>query len=162
MTSAAVSAEPSTRPAPPSSPDPRRTAAGVLWRFAAWTLLAVLLLAAGTAALYWRWSRHALPQVDGEIRLPGLSAPVTIRRDGAGVPHLQAASLPDLMRTQGYVTAQDRMWQMDVLRRRAKGELAEAFGPAALLADREIRTLGLGDAARRSLPQVPPDLRALL
>ena len=96
------------------------------------------------------------------MRLPGLSAPVTVRRDGLGVPHLQASSLPDLMRAQGYVTAQDRMWQMDLLRRRAEGQLAEAFGSAALVADRDVRTLGLGDAARRALPQVPSDLRVLI
>ena len=58
---------------------------------------------------------------------PGLTAPVLVRRDALGVPHLQAASLPDLVRAQGYVTAQDRMWQMDLLRRRAQGELRGGF-----------------------------------
>jgi penicillin amidase len=155
MTSAAA-VSPRAAPVPVS---PRRWRA---LRALGWLLLAALLFAAGSAFTYWRWSRRALPQVDGELRLPGLSAPVTVRRDGLGVPHLQAASLPDLFRAQGYVTAQDRMWQMDVLRRRALGELAEAFGPAALVADRDIRTLGLGDAARRSLPHAPPDLRELV
>src|SRR4029078_10099705 len=131
-------------------------------RAASWVLLPVLLLALAGAAVYWRWSRRALPQVDGELRLPGLTAPVTVRRDALGVPHIQASSVPDLMRAQGYVTAQDRMWQMDLLRRRAKGQLAEAFGPAALVADRDVRTLGLGRAARRAWPHVPPDLRALV
>ena len=156
MTSAAAVSAP-----PPPAPRPR-SLAGRVARALGWALLAVLLLALAGAAAYWRWSRLALPQVDGEARLPGLSAPVTVRRDGLGVPHLQASSLPDLMRAQGYVTAQDRMWQMDLLRRRAEGQLAEAFGSAALVADRDVRTLGLGDAARRALPQVPSDLRVLI
>jgi penicillin amidase len=158
MTSAAAVSSP-----PADSPTPaRRRGPGRVLRGAAWLLLGLVLLVAGTAALYWRGSRRALPQVDGEARLPGLRAAVTVRRDALGVPHLQASSLPDLMRAQGYVTAQDRMWQMDLLRRRAEGQLAEAFGAPALPADREMRTLGLADAARRSLPLVPPDLRALV
>ena len=103
-------------------------------------------------------------QVDGDARgCPGLTAPVTVRRDALGVPHLEAASVPDLMRAQGYVTAQDRLWQMDVMRRRALGELAEAFGEGALRADREIRTLGLGRRVGRGAgPPRPADLRALV
>ena len=147
--------------APPPAPA-RRPLALRLLRAAGWVLLATALLVVLGVAVYWRWSRRALPQVDGEVRLPGLTAPVTVRRDALGVPHLQASSLPDLMRAQGYVTAQDRMWQMDLLRRRAEGQLAEAFGPAALVADRDVRTLGLGDAARRAWPHVPPDLRVLV
>ena len=154
MSAAAVSA-------PPPAPARRSLARRVL-RAAGWVLLATALLVLLGVATYWRWSRRALPQVDGEVRLPGLTSPVTVRRDALGVPHLQASSLPDLMRAQGYVTAQDRMWQMDLLRRRAEGQLAEAFGPAALVADRDVRTLGLGDAARRAWPHVPPDLRVLV
>jgi penicillin amidase len=100
--------------------------------------------------------------VDGEERLAGLAAAVTVRRDAVGVPHLEAASLPDLFRAQGYVTAQDRLWQMDLLRRRARGELAEAFGEAALRLDREMRTLGLGRAAGAGLEALPADARAIL
>ena len=125
-----------------------------------------LVLAAGVALLalagsgtYWRWSRAALPVVDGEVVLPGLGAPVTVRRDAHGIPHVRAASLPDLMRAQGYVTAQDRLWQMDVLRRAALGELADAFGEGALRADREMRTLGLNRAARDAEALLDPDLR---
>ncbi|HYU43176.1 MAG TPA: penicillin acylase family protein, partial [Vicinamibacteria bacterium] len=147
--------------APPPAPVRRPLALRVL-RAAGWVVLATVLLVLLGVGVYWRWSRRALPQVDGEVRLPGLTAPVAVRRDALGVPHLQASSLPDLMRAQGYVTAQDRMWQMDLLRRRAEGQLAEAFGPAALVADRDVRTLGLGDASRRAWPHVPPDLRVLV
>ena len=155
MTSAAAVDLPAVAPPPRSG---ARRGAGLLGG----TALGLVLLGAAATAVYWRWSRRALPQTDGEARLAGLTAPVVVRRDALGVPHLQASSLPDLVRAQGYVTAQDRMWQMDLLRRRAEGQLAEAFGEPALLADREIRTLGLADAARRALPLVPPEVRVLL
>ena len=142
-------------PAPPGPRSGRRVLLPLLGVVVA--ALVVVMVAVG--GFYWRWSRAALPQVDGEAALPGLSAPVTVRRDALGVPHLAAASIPDAMRAQGYVTAQDRLWQMDLMRRRALGELSEAFGEGALRADKEIRTLGLGDAARRTLHLVPPHLR---
>jgi penicillin amidase len=124
-------------------------------------VLATLALIAAVLVGTWLvWTRRALPRVDGEERLPGLSAPVVVRRDGLGVPHLQASSTADVLRAQGYVTAQDRLWHMDVLRRRALGELAEAFGEGLLRADREVRTLGLGLAARRELPLLSDDARA--
>ena len=124
--------------------------------------IALAVLGAGSVRLYWVWSRAALPEVDGEARLPGLSAAVVVRRDAVGVPHIRAESILDAARAQGYVTAQDRLWQMDLLRRRALGELAEAFGEGALRADEEVRNLGLGAAARSSLPRMPEDLRALV
>ena len=56
-------------------------------------------------------ARASLPQLDGDLHLVGLSAPVTVRRDAHGVPHVQAASQPDLFLAQGYLTAQERLWQ---------------------------------------------------
>jgi penicillin amidase len=129
-------------------------------RRAALAVLATLALPASMLVGTWLlWTRRALPQVDGQERLAGLAAEVIVRRDGLGIPHVQAASIADALRAQGYVTAQDRLWHMDVLRRRALGELAEAFGPALLRTDREARTLGLGYAARRELPTLSEDLR---
>jgi penicillin amidase len=92
-----------------------------------WALL--LALIAGTLAFFWFYStaRTALPQMDGAIRLAGLQAPVSVVRDVHGVPHLTAANLEDLFFAQGYVTAQDRMWQMDLTRRAVGGEMAEIF-----------------------------------
>jgi len=124
--------------------------------------LAAVLASSGTAGIYWRWSRAALPKLDGHARLPGLAAPAVVRRDGLGVPHIQAGSTLDAVRAQGYATAQDRLWQMDLLRRRAQGELAEAFGEGALRADREARTLGLAHVARRALDALDAGSRALL
>lgn len=132
-------------------------------------LRVVLVLLVGLALLgltgtgfYWRWSHAALPTVDGTQRLPGLQAPVTVRRDEHGIPHLRASSLEDAMRAQGFVTAQDRLWQMDVMRRAASGQLADAFGEGALRADREMRTLGLNRAARDAEALLPPDVRAAI
>jgi penicillin G amidase len=124
--------------------------------------VAAVLASSGTAGLYWRWSRAALPKLDGHARLPGLGAEVTVRRDALGIPHILAGSTPDAVRAQGYVTAQDRLWQMDLLRRRAQGDLAEAFGEGALRADRDARTLGLGLVARETLSALPAESRALL
>ena len=65
--------------------------------------------------------REQLPTLDGELQLPGLSAPVVVRRDARGVPHIQAANMEDLIEAQGFVVAQDRLWQMDMARRFAAG-----------------------------------------
>ena len=101
---------------------------------------------------------NALPQLDGTITLPrstGLQALVTVTRDAHGVPHISAASIDDLIFAQGYVTAQDRLWQMDMLRRHAAGELASILGSSLLEHDRLQRTLGLRAAADRALTVLP-------
>src|ERR1039458_1445315 len=92
-------------------------------------LVLVLLLAAGAGVLWLRSAaKAALPILDGDLHLAGLSAPVMVRRDAHGVPHIYASTQDDLFFAQGYVTAQDRLWQMDVLRRSANGDLAEVLG----------------------------------
>jgi len=99
------------------------------------------------------WLRHAmrdsLPQLDGQVRLPGISAPVTIRRDQHAVPHIEAATLDDLFEAQGYITAQDRLWQMDMARRVAAGELAELLGKKLIDHDRMQRVLQMRATAER-------------
>jgi penicillin amidase len=129
------------------------------------TLLVVLLATIGfVIARHWlrQTMSDSLPQLDGAITLPGLSAPVTIQRDNHGVPHIRAASLDDLLIAQGFVTAQDRLWQMDAIRRHASGTLAEIFGPALLTHDRLQRTLQLRVAADRAIAALPPDQLHLL
>jgi penicillin G amidase len=101
--------------------------------------------------------QNSLPQLDGAVALPGLAAPVTIQRDTHGVPHIRATSLDDLLFAQGFVTAQDRLWQMDSLRRHASGNLAEILGPSLLPHDRLQRTLQLRNSADRALTTLPPD-----
>ena len=82
--------------------------------FVAGGFFLLLMLGAATGVLCLRAAaKAALPQLDGQVRLAGLSAPVTVRRDAHGVPHIEAATQADLFMAQGYVTAQDRLWQMD-------------------------------------------------
>ena len=98
----------------------------------------------------------ALPKLDGSLPVKGLSAPVRVTRDAHGVPAIEAASLEDLFLAQGYVTAQDRLWQMDMMRRFAAGELSEILGEDTLKIDREQRILGLRAAAKKSLGMATP------
>jgi len=116
-----------------------------------WILLALLVVLAAAGGFAYHAAHAALPQLDGRLQIAGLSAPVTVTRDGHGVPTIEAASLEDLFFAQGYVTAQDRLWQMDVMRRYGSGELSEILGADTLRVDREQRILGLRAAARKSL-----------
>lgn len=140
-------------------------------RFLLRTLLAftvfVLLALAGVAAWFYSAGRAGLPQLDGTVRLGGLSAPVAVRRDHQGVPHIVAATPADLFFAQGFVTAQDRLWQMDLNRRFAAGELSEIFGARffgadILKLDRTQRTLLLRPTAQRALLSLPARERAHL
>jgi len=119
-------------------------------------LLLILMLVAGAAAYAYLLARSALPQLDGRLQVKGLSAAVKVTRDSHGVPAIEAATLEDLFLVQGYVTAQDRLWQMDVMRRFAAGELSEILGEDTLKIDREHRILGLRAAARKSLQMASP------
>ena len=83
-------------------------------------------------------ARGALAQIDGTLKAPGLKAPVEIIRDAAGIPHIYAQNDDDLFFAQGYVMAQDRLWQLEMWRRWREGRLAEVFGPSA--ADFDART----------------------
>jgi penicillin amidase len=134
--------------ATPSVSRKRRWLRILLW--SAGGLLALLVLAASTGVLWLRSATiAALPVLDGDLHLAGLSAPVTVRRDAHGVPHIDAATQDDLFVAQGYVTAQDRLWQMDLYRRNANGELAEIFGSSQLKHDRAQRVLQIRETARR-------------
>src|SRR6266545_1206346 len=117
-------------------------------------LLVVLGLVSGGVWLYHA-ARVSLPQLDGKLIVSGLSATVKVVRDRHGVPHITAANLPDLFFAQGYVTSQDRLWQMDMARRSAAGELSEIlsprlFGQGVLRADKRQRVLGVRVAAEQA------------
>jgi penicillin G amidase len=118
--------------------------------------LVILLLLVGSAAYLWFRSaqRSAMPTLDGTIAIDGLSAPVKVIRDQQGVPHITAANLDDLFVAQGYVTAQDRLWQMDITRRFAAGELAAAVGADAVKSDRGQRLLGFRQLAHQAAQQL--------
>ncbi len=107
-----------------------------------WTRrIALLLLALPVLALALAWwlMRGSLPRLDGEQALAGLAAPVTVQRDARGVVTIDAAGEADAIRALGYVHAQERYFEMDLLRRSSAGELSELFGPVALHLDRERR-----------------------
>src|SRR5450432_3169550 len=121
--------------------------------------IAVLLIALLGAAYWYAW--RPLPQTSGQIGAP-ISAEGRIARDAKGVPHIQAASREDAIFLQGYAMAQDRLWQMDGLRRRASGELAEIVGQAALESDQEARRMNLRQIAERQERALVPQQRAVL
>jgi penicillin amidase len=116
----------------------------------------------GLLALVWAIFRRPLPQLRGEQRLDGIDAAVEIVRDRWGVPHIYAETEHDAWFAQGYVHAQDRLFQMEYARRLARGTMAEAFGPAALEADRWSRVLGFWRATLGDLEQLTPEDRAAL
>lgn len=121
--------------------------------------IAVLLVVFLVAAYRYAW--RPLPQTSGEVRLP-VSAAASIARDGHGVPHITAASQEDALFLQGYATAQDRMWQMDALRRLAAGELSEVVGKAAVEPDQESRRLRMRRLAEEHYRAMPAQDRAVL
>lgn len=121
-----------------------------------WVVIALLLFFAGLAGYGYYVAHAALPKLDGTLQVGGLIAPVTVTRDSHGVPTIDASTMADLFFAQGFVTAQDRMWQMDVMRRYGSGELSEILGPDTLKVDREQRILGLRAAAKKSLVMATP------
>ena len=124
------------------------------------SLLALLAVLAGIGG--WWLLRRSLPALDGEAALPGLSAAVTVERDALGVPTIRAATRVDAARALGYLHAQDRFFQMDLLRRSAAGELAELIGGAAVGLDRSARMHGFRKLAGQVLAQAPPEQRRLV
>jgi penicillin G amidase len=107
-------------------------------------------------------TKAALPALDGEMHLAALSAPVNVLRDAHGVPHIQASTQQDMMIAQGYVTAQDRLWQMDTFRRNANGNLAELMGPALVRHDEVQRVLQFRNTAQRIYDNLSAQERARL
>jgi len=120
----------------------------ILLRIVGWILTVTIAVVGGIA--WWLFVRP-LPQVDGTASLPGLQHEVTVERDVWGIPHVRAASLADMAEAQGYVMAQDRLWQMDLLRRVSRGQLSEIVGPAAIPLDKQFRLLRFGPAAERDV-----------
>jgi len=122
--------------------------------------LVLLLLAA--AAGGWLWLRTSLPQTDGTVALDAVSASVEIVRDENGVPHIFAATPDDAYAALGYVHAQDRLWQMETMRRLGAGRLSEIFGTATLPIDRYARTFGLYRLAEAQVARLGPEERRLI
>lgn len=122
-------------------------------------LIALLLLGAAFT-VYW-FAYRPLPVVSGSIATD-VTAPASIDRDSLGVPHIRAASIDDAIFAQGFATAQERLWQMDMLRRFGAGELSEVLGQAGIEADRESHRLRMNSVAREQAAKLTDADRALL
>ncbi len=131
----------------------------VLLRVVGW-ILTILVVVVGGAA-WWLFVRP-LPQVDGTAPLAGLQHEVTVERDIWGIPHVRAGSLADMAEAQGYVMAQDRLWQMDLLRRVSRGQLSEIVGPVALAVDKQFRLMRFGPAAERDAGLLDDESRLVM
>lgn len=119
----------------------------------------LLILASMTGCIAHAPEPHAGADV---LTAPGLASDVQVFEDALGVPHLRAESVPDALFAQGWLHAEERLWQMDVNRRVGHGRLSEFFGKRTLDTDRFLRTVGLGRAARAALDRLPPEDLAVL
>ena len=154
-----ASSQPAVRPTVKSrSPRRRRWGRRILITLLSILLLLVLLVGAG---LFWFVVRP-LPQTTGTLQVVGLTSEVKVVRDKWDVPHITASNADDLFMAQGYVTAQDRLWQMEFNRRIGAGRLSEVLGAAAIEEDRFLRTIGLRRAASAEVNELQPDERRVL
>ncbi len=111
----------------------------------------------------WRSEcRRRVPSDVGSLHVTGLHGTVRIERDRWGVPHIHADNDHDLFFGFGYATAQDRLFQLDYLRRKAQGQLAEILGPGSVESDVLHRTVGLAPIAEREWQSLPADVQAHL
>jgi penicillin amidase len=156
---------PSPNTASPSANSNSHSGRGAGRRLTIFALIVLLLAVIAGAGFFFarryiaQQMQADLPQLDGSLTVYGLATPVTVQRDARGVPHIRATSMDDLIFAQGYVTAQDRLWQMDLLRRHAAGQLAAILGRSMLEHDRVQRTLQLRAAADRAVAALPQDQR---
>src|SRR5215470_1969135 len=116
--------------------------------------IAIAILVLIAIGLAYRFVWRPLPQRSGTIEAP-ISSPAAVTFDSHGEPHIRAASQEDAFLLQGYVTAQDRLWQMDGLRRFAGGTLAEILGPGFVESDRESRKLRMRRIAEDAYVTLP-------
>ncbi|MGH7902385.1 MAG: penicillin acylase family protein [Thermodesulfobacteriota bacterium] len=114
-----------------------------------WTILGFTILGACLSIIVFSILKNAQPVLDGEIEISGLILSVRVIRDVYAIPHIYAKNSQDLYLAQGYVTSQDRLWQMDFSRRIAHGRLSEIFGERTLEIDLFLRALELTDMAKK-------------
>ncbi|PUE22125.1 penicillin amidase [Limnohabitans sp. MMS-10A-160] len=122
-------------------------------------LLAAVLVAGGVLAVHLL---RSMPQLDGQLKLAGLSAPASITRDAADVTHIEGKTALDTWRALGFVHAQERGWQLEFNRRLMRGELSEMLGAATLDTDKLMRTLGIIGMAQKQLKGLSPATQAAL
>ena len=139
----------------------------ILGRILIGIVILALIVGAGGAYYFKSYipntvAPKSFPQIDGEIKLDGLDAPVDIYRDGMGIPHIYASTTHDLFFAQGYVHAQDRFWQMDFWRHIGSARLSEMFGKGQVDTDSFLRTLGWRQVAEQEYEMLSPDSKAVI
>ena len=111
---------------------------------------------------YYLLLRRPLPKKSGFLNLKGIQAPVEVVRDRWGIPHIFAETIQDLMFAQGYVHAQDRLWQMEFNRRLVAGRLSEILGEVSLPLDRWMRIIGMRRVAEKEYSLLNPSTQEIL
>lgn len=124
--------------------------------------LGLVFFLLGLSSIFWLAIRASLPQYSGTAKLAGLTHIVRVDRDALGTATIQALNRVDLTRALGYVHAQERFFEMDLMRRSAAGELAELFGKAAIPKDRQIRKHRMRARAKHMFENLPKDQRDLI
>lgn len=125
-------------------------------------LYAVLLILLVLAGIAVHLVRRSWPEVSGTIAVSGLTQPVRVLRDNLGIPNIYAANEHDLFFAQGYVHAQDRLWQMELNRLICRGSLSSVFGKSSIESDRYLRTIGIFRAAEEDWALASPETRSYL
>ena len=138
-----------------------RNRRGIL-KFVMYLLSIILLVVVGVGIFLIMKLRASLPVRDGERQVEGLDFPVTITSDRFGIPTITAQTRRDAALALGYVTARDRLFQMDLLRRRAAGRLSEIFGKAAIETDKRQRVIGFNRVASKIVAQLPNEQKQSL
>ncbi len=127
-----------------------------------WFIATIVVIAATALIFVNVYIGKSKPVIEGNVQLTVLDENVTVTRDENGVPHLDAKSDADLYRAQGYVHAQDRLFQMDLARRQASGRLSEVVGAKAIDTDKQFRTFSLRNAAEKSFDTYSDDAKQVL
>jgi len=142
--------------------------AGVILKRGLIGVVALAMLATGGGAYYFKSylpntvAPKSFPQIDGQIQLEGLDAPVDIYRDKMGIPNIYASTPHDLFFAQGYVHAQERFWQMDFWRHIGSGSLSEMFGKGEVDTDIFLRTLGWRETAEQEFQMMDAESRFII
>jgi penicillin amidase len=131
-------------------------------RLLRWSALVFALLIVAAPLSVYIALRSSLPRLDGEMAAEGIGARATIERDAAGTPTLKAASRRDLAYATGFAHAQDRFFQMDLMRRAAAGELSELLGAGLVATDRQLRVHAFRKVAQQVVAATSAQQRAIL
>lgn len=141
----------------------KKDKSGKTWKkILKWFIIVLLLLIVTSFIFIKLIARKGLPDYDATIRLNKLNSEVVVYRDNFGTPHIYAENETDLYRAVGYVIAQDRMWQMDLLRRATMGRLSEIFGEDYIETDLLLRSLRYSEKSKQILAESPAELIATL